>query len=578
MIRFLLLPSSFVLLFGLSALAQQPYDPGDWTSYRDFRNARAVDAGSQEVFVATSGGVLEYRLTRRQWREPMVIGYGMSEAIPLGDPLLLLFDESTGFLWLATRNEILLYDVNAERWKRIARDLWLPGNRVVNIGVGGSSVYVETVPEKLFPEFFFPGTPLPNDRWWAYATRYKGSRNFGAFMLDIDPEDPSGVRWRGLRSKVPLAPEDLYGQIGAPPAGFPSLSLPHGFAWYPDGTLMDPYLRAMPVTDWIVDQYGYFWGTFWGGGIMRADLRSAAAEFFEFGPAGNGARTIHVRRDEIWTGGFNSGDRTGITRASRNLMNWQFSERREDARIRSTNVFDIAEFGGNVWCATDEGLLAYQEKTGRWKAFTVSENLFSDQLRALLAADSDLWIGTTRGLCVLSGTDPEIWRIEHSGIELSGVNDLAICEDTLYVATPHGLFKGSIHDREFHYAPMPGGFLDAAIAEISTLDSNVWLVTAEGVLRCNANTGATNSWRADAWLGGGEPSCVLAAPKFTWVGTRANGFWRLNRETGEWIQYTTADGLLDNRVQVIRRDGDDLLIGTPSGLTRFYWNRPGRAR
>jgi hypothetical protein len=48
--------------------------------------------------------------------------------------------------------------------------------------------------------------------------------------------------------------------------------------------------------------------------------------------------------------------------------------------------------------------------------------------------------------------------------------------------------------------------------------------------------------------------------------------------TGEWISYTTADGLLDNRVQVIRRDGDDLLIGTASGLTRFYWNRPGRLR
>lgn len=79
-------------------------------------------------------------------------------------------------------------------------------------------------------------------------------------------------------------------------------------------------------------------------------------------------------------------------------------------------------------------------------------------------------------------------------------------------------------------------------------------------------------------LSGAEPSCILATPKFIWVGTTASGFWRHNRTTGEWIQYTTADGLLDNHVQVIRRDGDDLLIGTPSGLTRFYWNRPGRAR
>jgi len=31
-------------------------------------------------------------------------------------------------------------------------------------------------------------------------------------------------------------------------------------------------------------------------------------------------------------------------------------------------------------------------------------------------------------------------------------------------------------------------------------------------------------------------------------------------------------------VQIIRPDGDDLLIGTANGLTRFYWNRPGRLR
>jgi len=61
--------------------------------------------------------------------------------------------------------------------------------------------------------------------------------------------------------------------------------------------------------------------------------------------------------------------------------------------------------------------------------------------------------------------------------------------------------------------------------------------------------------------------------KFIWIGTEHDGFFRYNRKTGEWVQYTVADGLVSNRVQIIRHDGDDLLIGTANGLTRFYWNQ-----
>ena len=97
-------------------------------------------------------------------------------------------------------------------------------------------------------------------------------------------------------------------------------------------------------------------------------------------------------------------------------------------------------------------------------------------------------------------------------------------------------------------------------------------------MRYDAANGESKSWYAVDWLGGNEPSCIHAMPQFVWVGTRDNGFYRYRKETGEWIQYTTKDGLVDDRVQVIRSDGNDLLIGTANGLTRFLWNRPGRVR
>ncbi|MFZ5433128.1 MAG: ligand-binding sensor domain-containing protein, partial [Calditrichota bacterium] len=499
------------------------------------------------------------------------------EWVPLNDLILLLIDETTNFLWLATRDELLQYDIIGERWRRVERHLWGPGERVVNIGVGGNSIYIETVPDAFYPDFFPPDSPLPNDRWRANVVRYKGLRNVGSFMQDVDPDEPPDVRWRGLRSKVPLQREDLYGMLGIPPVGFPSFLMPSGWVVYPNGTVLDPYLRTFPLTDWITDSYGRLWATYWGGGVLIGDLRMGTAEFYAAGPVGNDVRTIYIDKSAIWTGGNNTGDRRGISRASRNLITWQFFERRDNIRLQSTDVFDILAFDGSMWIATEEGLLEYQ-KSKDWRQFTVKENFFSDQIRALAATDSELWVGTTRGLCVIKGSSREVWRIENPGIELAGVNDLAVCVDTVYVATSQGLFKGTIPDRQFSFWAMPGGFLNASVPEISVQGSEVWLVTAEGVLCYDQNIGKAKSWRADPWLNSAQPTCIGVAGKFVWVGTRNNGFYRHNRMTGEWIQYTTNDGLLDNRVQTIRRDGDDLLIGTPSGLTRFYWNRPDRTK
>jgi hypothetical protein len=449
---------------------------------------------------------------------------------------------------------------------------------VVNLGVGGANVYLETVPEAFYSTTFDLASPLPNGAWRGLATRYRGSRAFGGLILDIDPQENRDIHWRGLRSKRPLTSEDLLGDTGAPPANFPSLLIPGGWVWQTDGTLLDPYLRTTPITDWLVDGNGSLWVTFWGAGVLEADLRTHFTRFYRAGPAGNDVRALWVGRDDVWLGGFNSGDRLGITRADAGLKSWRFYERRDNSRLRSTDVFDITLWNDAAWFATDEGLLALEKKGEEWKLFTVSQALQSDQIRALAPADSELWIGNSRGLCVMTQPGREIWRADNGGIELGGVTDLALCGDTLYVGTAGGLFKGSVRERLFSFMPLDPGLLNAPVAEISVNKSEIWLATAEGVQVYDQTSGKSKSWYANVWLNSAEPACICATDSLVWVGTRQNGFYRYRRETGEWISYTTADGLLDNRVQVIRRDGDDLLIGTASGLTRFYWNRPGRLR
>jgi ligand-binding sensor domain-containing protein len=569
---FILHSSSFLLLF-----AQPNYAPGDWTSYRDFRYAVALDLGSRELYVATTGGILTYQLFRNSWDDPMVVGYGFSEPVEIDDPVLLLMDQETGYLWVATRTQLLQYDVNAEQWRRVAKDLWGPTDRVVNLGVGAGSLYLETIPGSLFSTLF-SGSPLPNPNWPRYVTRYKGSRTFGSLMPTNDMEDDEQTRWRGLRSKVKLSNTELFGAVGMQPANFPMLYLANGWTWTVEGTILDKQLKGYPVTDWIVDQWGSLWTAQWGAGIIKADLRTQQAKHFTLGTAGNDLRALLVDRNAVWMGGSNTGENQGFTRSSGTLKSWQSYATRDDSRIRSTEVYDFARFDGRIWIATNEGLLSYQEKGERWERFGVSKNLHSEEIRALVSADSELWIGTTRGLAVMTLPTHEIWRIPNEGIELSGVLDLAISVDTIYASTSAGWFKGRTKERLLTYAPLDPGLLAAAVPEISVLDSEVWAITSQGVMVYDNKTGNSKSWFAATWLNGATPSCILASNQFVWVGTTASGFYRYKKSSGEWIAYNKKDGLVDNRVQVIREDGDDLLIGTANGLTRFYWNRPGATK
>jgi len=573
---FILLASFLILFFASVAFAQMPYDAGDWTSYRDFRYAVAVDAGSHEVFVATSGGILEYNLYRQKWYDPMTVGYGLSVAIQFDAPIALLFDEQTSYVWVATRTQLLQYDVNLEQWQVVSRNLWGPGDRVINIGVGGNDVYVETVPGALFSNSFLPGSPIPTTNWLGYVTRYKGSRTGGGLILSVEQNLPDGIRWRGFRSKVPLRTEELYGRLGSGVANLPSILLPAGWIWNSDGTILDPYLRAAQFTDWIVDGFGHFWGTYWGAGVLIDDLRGGRAEFYQAGPAGNDVRAILVNRDDVWMGGANSGDRLGISHASADLKDWQSFETRMNSRIRSTTLFDIANWDGDTWFATDDGLLVYHSKDESWKSYGLNQHLQSDRVLSLAASDSELWIGTEDGLSVMTRPGRDIFRMADAGPIITDITHLALCGDTLYVGTQLGLYEGRAKDRRFAYSTLDPTIVSSSVTDIAVLQTQVWITTSSGIVTYDQSTGTQKSFLL-TWLGGKPPTTIYPGNHFVWVGT-GNGLYRYKRETGEWISYTTTDGMIDNRVEVVQGDGDDLLIGTPAGLTRFYWNRPDRAR
>jgi hypothetical protein len=566
------------LLLCTTAWAQLPFNEGDWVSYLDFRQVAALDWGYRYLFAATKNGVLCYDLNRRRWDAPQVMGYSIDAAIPLMGAVQLIYDEETNYLWVCTHGEVLRWDVGARRWHREARNLWLPDDRVVNMGIGKDKIYIEVIPGTIYAQLFVVGSPLPLQGWEAYVRRFSGDRRFGGFFPDLnDPNTNGEIRWRGLRSKVPLTSDQLYGRIGFGPANFPDLTLPDAAIFYATGEVEDKYLRPFLITDWLVDRWGTFWFSTWGDGIGSADMRSAFADMFPLGLAGNDVRALLLTDQNIWTGGDNEAPLLGITSVSRDFRKWNYFEPRADAQILSTIVYDIEETGDFVWVATEEGLLAFQKKKGEWRRLGLKDGLWSNRIRALAANDSQLWVGTDRGLNLVTLPGLTVWRHEHPAFGDIGVLRLRLQQDTLYIGTPNGLFRGSIVNRVFTYFPLDPGLLAAPIRDICVLHDEVWAATRQGIQIYDSRTGKTRSWDAMTYLGGEQPTCLLATQPAVWVGT-GSGFWRWWRERDEWIDYSTDDGLVNPEVQIIRQDGDYLLIGTADGLTRFYWNDPRRLK
>ncbi|MBK6910321.1 MAG: hypothetical protein IPH10_05225 [bacterium] len=578
--KFNIYRSSLIILFIVcgAATGQTAYSPGDWQSWRDFRGARALDANAHELFVATAGGLLVYDFARDRWEDPAVMGYGSFSAVPVDDALLLIYDDQNNAVWVATRTKLLKWNRGMERWEIARENEWPLGERPVNIGLSGQSLYLETIPDHIFERLYLPGSPLPEPIWLPYVKSYVGPRLTGNLMTNMRPDDhDTPIRWRGLRSKLPLRDEEFGGAVlGQPPAGLPMVFAPEPFTWLADGTLLDAHNRTYPMTDWLLDRWGNFWSTQWGAGVIKVQLRGLRAEQVVVGPAGDDVRALLPLDNELWMGGANDGDFRGISVMMDFGDSWRIVEKRDNAQIRSTNVSDIVFADERVWVATTDGLLSYTPRKRVWKRYDVQDNLPAQQVTALTVHGQAVWIGTPDGLALLNTQTNAIERVTGNAFNLAGVTDLLATDSAIWVGTGMGLYRVDPGTYEISSPALDPGLINGPINGLAQFGAALWLVTPQGLMRRTAD-GQTKSWQSEVWLRAAIPTCISASDPYIWIGTDG-GLFRFQPEREVWEHYTQRDGLVDNRVQVVREDRGDLWIGTAGGLTRYYYSRPGLPR
>lgn len=481
-----------LLMWSGSVKAQIQYEQGVWVSYTDFHQVNDIVVGRDEIYIATSGGVLRYQRYRHEWLDPWVIGRGAVESVDLRNAVNVDYLPDDNEVAVLTPRGAYVYDYVFKTWRSTEHDFEAP------------------LPANLFEATFLD---LPD-----YTISRRTYFNQG-----------------------------------------------------PD-TIMDNNLRKFYMTIYADDQWSTLWISLEGVGVIQLDKHTKQATVWELGQYGRDVRAIARGRGWTVLAGHNRDG--GITFWKRRKNIWDHLEREYTTGLESTWINDLAVSGKWLLAATDYGLTQINLKTGTARTWSVYEGLWSNQVTAVAVDKDTVWVGTDDGLCKLFLPKGPVKRVEQKAIRSQPVYRLAVDHQAVWAGGELGLFRLDKKTGSGGFLGLSGG-VGGPVYALHSDGNELWVGRDTGVEVVNKKTLEQTGYPAQAFFDGAEVYSVLSTDSLLWIGTNA-GLWKFDRYRNKWHQYDNEDGLIDNRVTALYRDGDYLLLGTPEGVTRFFWNDPNR--
>jgi len=243
----------------------------------------------------------------------------------------------------------------------------------------------------------------------------------------------------------------------------------------------------------------------------------------------------------------------------------------ESAGLPQNNIKDIIQSqDGYLWVATKSGLARFDGVRFVTYDDRVPGQLEEGEVWSVVEGDSGaLWVGTYGGgLSLLQGGRFTTYRESSTGL----INDFVItmvkaADGGLWIGTEGGLCRFS--DGRFScYGPQDG--LPSADVGSLHLDSSgsLWIGTGRGLARYQSGHFVNYAQRFPGSLDQRISAIAGIAAADIWVGTTANGLYRLRHSTV--TNYGVSDGLPHQTVNALLIDEHDVLwLGTDEGLCRF---------
>jgi ligand-binding sensor domain-containing protein len=444
----------------------------------DFSVVDAVAASPWVVFAATRHGLLIYDRRTHAWQLPVTA----LDGYPAARVRFALADPVGNAVWLGTDGGWARYDADQHHWD----------TGPATGGVSGLMLDARDPASGVF---------VRDQTGWRFLPR-------GALLaIPGTPVPPPDAR---------VAPLDVQAALQTAPMAQALRAL----------ILSDPRLRSYQFTSAArpMDGGDLFFGTN-GVGLVRIDPTMAQWEPLPFTLLGTGADALAAGADGMWAvsgatpghgpGVSQSSGRSGVTWLPDDLSATTLVEPQAGSGFGTAPVYRLLAAGNQLWIATGSGLYKLDPENGRARRFSLSDGLPSEDVRALAPAPDGIWVGTTKGLAVVT-TGDRIVRLGDNGV---AVLSLVAVRETLWVGSAAGLGRlppGSpepVVDAEIQAEPALRAPVVALARDGDTLvavfsDQVAWRDPAAAhwtVERPRAQLGTLTAAGSDAggvWLGG----------------------------------------------------------------------------
>ena len=244
-------------------------------------------------------------------------------------------------------------------------------------------------------------------------------------------------------------------------------------------------------------------------------------------------------------------------------------DREKRGRI-SDRILALQISAGQVWMATNTGLLKFDTKMQSWDWHHQEMGLVSDRINSLGITGNTIWIATDHGLSRF-GTLSGNWINYVAERALPSADVLAIGEDTegVWLATPKAVSLFNPSTNRWKTYTNEEGLGGGRVACLDVVGNFVWIGTDQGISRFDKSDQTWVYFRAaKSGLVADEITTTLVDGKQIWIGTHL-GLNRYDNTTGEWTAFSTRLGLAGNRITDLAADPSYVWVGTEAGLSRY---------
>jgi len=490
----------------LNILLAQPdsrFEAFDWTVYRQTGSINSISEGYDYAYYATeNAGILRFQLYKNRFEEPITTAQGLTD----NQILAVHYDQNTGMLWAASKN-FIDYSYNAEgNWFHIDLDDTGLHHEVLIQQIGSSNNYIWINAGNTFLKLdkvsgiVMGLLPLPDEDnviWSSKRERFleipNALKNYvvmdGWIMNNNQFIDPFGkiveptTFYFGKNSDVYIGME-----VGTIFIGDVQMETFYPFSFGLNNTDVAAFTKSDDL--WITGH-----NSFNTRGITQYNIRQNYFRHIDFENSINFRSqpfySILETDKEVWFGG-----NSAISTYNKKKDFWR--EITEANGIPNGRITSLSEDSSAIWVGTTKGIVKISIINRRAEQINLEKLLRMRKINDIEIVRGNLWIATDNYLLIYDQKNNLLIDFKSFGNTddikerkniFTNFTDIFQNDDEIYVSTPVGILKYNIEDEDWNVVVEPSAYEGSKVNNLVIANGYCFIGIDDGIWQINIDNG-----------------------------------------------------------------------------------------